>query len=125
MSLLQDILARASRPTKQNWLTASAVLGFLQLSMGAMAGLAIGRLHDGTPVPMTLAITVLAAQNAQGFAVLETAGHAPPVNAVTAACGLGSLVAASVAPRDTPAVSRERAIALLRASACWRASSPT
>jgi len=41
-----------------------------------------------------LAITVLVAQNGQGIAVLRTVGHAPPVNAITAACGLGSLVAA-------------------------------
>jgi benzoate membrane transport protein len=41
-----------------------------------------------------LAITVLAAQNAQGYAVLEAAGHKPPVNAVTFACGAGSLVTA-------------------------------
>ena len=50
---------------------------------------------------LPLAITVLAAQNAQGFAVLETAGHTPPVNAVTAACGLGSLIAASVGTVST------------------------
>lgn len=50
---------------------------------------------------LPLAITVLAAQNAQGFAVLEAAGHAPPVNAVTAACGLGSLIAASVGTVST------------------------
>jgi benzoate membrane transport protein len=43
---------------------------------------------------LPLAITVLAAQNAQGFVILEAAGHRPPVNAVTAASGLGSLVAA-------------------------------
>lgn len=43
-----------------------------------------------------LAITVLAAQNAQGYAVLEAAGHQPPVNAVTTACGIGSVVAAAV-----------------------------
>ncbi|WP_422001015.1 benzoate/H(+) symporter BenE family transporter [Reyranella sp.] len=43
---------------------------------------------------LPLAITVLAAQNAQGFVILEAAGHKPPVNAVTAACGLGSLIAA-------------------------------
>lgn len=50
---------------------------------------------------LPLAITVLAAQNAQGFAVLEAAGHTPPVNAVTAACGLGSLIAASVGTVST------------------------
>jgi len=43
---------------------------------------------------LPLAITVLAAQNAQGFVILEAAGHKPPVNAVTAASGVGSLVAA-------------------------------
>lgn len=44
---------------------------------------------------LPLAITVLAAQNAQGFAVLESAGHKPPINMVTAGCGIGSLIAAS------------------------------
>jgi benzoate membrane transport protein len=39
-----------------------------------------------------LAITVLAVQNGQGIAVLATNGHTPPVNAITAACGLGSIV---------------------------------
>ena len=42
-----------------------------------------------------LAITVLAARNAQGFAVLEVAGHKPPVNVITAVCGLASLITAS------------------------------
>lgn len=48
-----------------------------------------------------LAITVLAAQNAQGYAVLEAAGHKPPVNAVTAACGLGAMVCALVGTVST------------------------
>ena len=37
-----------------------------------------------------LAITVLVVQNGQGIAVLRAAGHAPPVNAITAACGVGA-----------------------------------
>jgi len=41
-----------------------------------------------------LAITVLAAQNAQGFAILTSAGHAPPLNRVTMACGVASLLTA-------------------------------
>jgi benzoate membrane transport protein len=41
-----------------------------------------------------LGITVLAAQNAQGFAILAARGHTAPVNAVTAACGAASLVVA-------------------------------
>ena len=40
-----------------------------------------------------LAITVLAVQNAQGIAILAANGHAAPVNAITTACGLGSIVA--------------------------------
>jgi len=48
-----------------------------------------------------LAITVLAAQNAQGIAVLTAAGHAPPVNAITAACGAGSIVTGLVGTVST------------------------
>ena len=43
-----------------------------------------------------LAITVLVVQNGQGFAVLKAAGHAPPIDAVTAACGVGSILGALV-----------------------------
>jgi benzoate membrane transport protein len=50
---------------------------------------------------LPLAITVLAAQNAQGFAVLEAVGHKPPVNMITAACGVGSLISASVGTVST------------------------
>ena len=48
-----------------------------------------------------LAITVLVVQNGQGFAVLRAAGHNPPVNAVTVACGVGSLLAALVGAVST------------------------
>src|SRR3989440_5916636 len=41
-----------------------------------------------------LAITVLAAQNAQGIAILSANGHRPPINAITAACGAGSIMTA-------------------------------
>jgi benzoate membrane transport protein len=40
------------------------------------------------------AVTVLAAQNAQGFAILTAAGHRPPIDAVTVGCGAGALLAA-------------------------------
>jgi len=39
-----------------------------------------------------LAITVLAVQNAQGIAILAANGHQAPVNAITTACGVGSMV---------------------------------
>jgi benzoate membrane transport protein len=48
-----------------------------------------------------LAITVLVVQNGQGFAVLDAAGHKPPINAITAACGAGSMLAALVGTVST------------------------
>lgn len=42
-----------------------------------------------------LAITVIAAQNAQGIAILQAAGHRPPVNTITTSCGLLSLATAA------------------------------
>ncbi|MBT4170319.1 MAG: benzoate transporter, partial [Rhodospirillaceae bacterium] len=39
-----------------------------------------------------LAVTVIAAQNAQGFVILRQAGFEPPENSLTVTCGLGSLV---------------------------------
>ena len=48
-----------------------------------------------------LAITVLVVQNGQGITVLKAAGHAPPVNAVTVACGAGSILTAFVGSVST------------------------
>ncbi|HEY5635479.1 MAG TPA: benzoate/H(+) symporter BenE family transporter [Burkholderiales bacterium] len=48
-----------------------------------------------------LAITVLVVQNGQGFAVLSAAGHKPPINAITVACGLGSFFSALVGAVST------------------------
>lgn len=39
-----------------------------------------------------LAITVLVVQNGQGIAVLTANGHRAPINAITAACGAGSIL---------------------------------
>jgi benzoate membrane transport protein len=54
-------------------------------SLGAMVELVV-----------PLAITVLVVQNGQGIAVLQAAGHKPPINAATVLCGIGSLLAATV-----------------------------
>ena len=48
-----------------------------------------------------LAITVLVVQNGQGVAVLRAAGHEPPINAVTVACGVGALASAAVGAVST------------------------
>ena len=45
---------------------------------------------------LPLAITVLVVQNGQGIGVLGLAGHKPPVDAIAAACGAGSIAAAFV-----------------------------
>ena len=50
---------------------------------------------------LPLAITVLVVQNGQGVAVLRSAGHSAPVNAVTLACGLWSILAAGVGAAST------------------------
>lgn len=42
-----------------------------------------------------LAVTVLAAQNAQGIAILSAKGHTPPVNTITAVCGGASILTAT------------------------------
>ncbi|MDZ7839412.1 MAG: benzoate/H(+) symporter BenE family transporter [Gammaproteobacteria bacterium] len=42
-----------------------------------------------------LAVTVIAAQNAQGIAILRSSGHQPPVNTITSGCGLVSLITAT------------------------------
>jgi benzoate membrane transport protein len=48
-----------------------------------------------------LAITVLVVQNGQGIAVLDAAGPKPPINAITVACGAGSMLAAQVGTVST------------------------
>jgi benzoate membrane transport protein len=48
-----------------------------------------------------LAITVLVVQNGQGIAVLKAAGHEPPVDAITLACGVGAIAGAVVGSVST------------------------
>jgi benzoate membrane transport protein len=50
-------------------------------------------------VPLT--ITVLVVQNGQGVAVLKAAGHQPPIDAITVACGVGALASAVVGSVST------------------------
>ncbi|MBM7808518.1 benzoate membrane transport protein [Geodermatophilus bullaregiensis] len=48
-----------------------------------------------------LAITVLVVQNGQGIAVLRSAGHTPPINVATVACGAWSILTAVVGTVST------------------------
>jgi benzoate membrane transport protein len=88
------------------------------LLVGALATVLLGRFDTSTPVQIEfikplvetptwsaaamvelvvpLAITVLAIQNGQGIAVLKSAGFAPPIDAITIACGIGSAASALV-----------------------------
>jgi benzoate membrane transport protein len=93
------------------------------LSVGALVVLWSGRVQEGgttgpwlaAPVlqapaftwsaavelVVPLVITVLVVQNGQGMAVLRAAGHRPPMNAVTLACGVVSVPAAMVGAIST------------------------
>ncbi|MBI1943276.1 MAG: benzoate/H(+) symporter BenE family transporter [Betaproteobacteria bacterium] len=84
-----------------------ALLGRFEAA-GASAGLAQPNLYlpvfswqAMVELVVPLAITVLVVQNGQGVAVLNAAGHAPPVNAIAAACGAGSLVSGLVGAVST------------------------
>ena len=50
---------------------------------------------------LPLAITVLVVQNGQGFAVLKSAGHNPPIDSITVASGLGAMLSAAVGSVST------------------------
>ncbi|HYG53686.1 MAG TPA: benzoate/H(+) symporter BenE family transporter [Burkholderiales bacterium] len=84
-------------------LAAGAIAVWLLGSFKAPAGTLLALAHPNLYVPqlswaamvelvVPLAITVLAVQNAQGIAILRANGHEPPVNAITSACGVGSVV---------------------------------
>jgi benzoate membrane transport protein len=50
---------------------------------------------------LPLAITVLVVQNGQGIGVLRSVGHAPPINVITVACGVWSVLTAAVGTVST------------------------
>jgi benzoate membrane transport protein len=76
-------------PAVGGWV-AEPVLQFPEWSAQAMIELVV-----------PLAITVLVVQNGQGIAVLRAAGHVAPINAITMACGVWSLLAAGVGAVST------------------------
>ena len=71
-------------------LIAAPALQMPQFSWTAMAELVV-----------PLAITVLVVQNGQGIAILNAAGHAPPVDAIAVGCGATSIVSAFVGAVST------------------------
>jgi len=73
-----------ARPSTGSWI-AAPVLQVPDWSLQAMLELVV-----------PLAITVLVVQNGQGIAVLRSAGHEPPINAITLACGAWSMLTSAV-----------------------------
>lgn len=85
-----------------------AALGGFHPAAGGAVGLARPTLHAPAfswtamvELVVPLAVTVLVVQNAQGIAVLRAAGHRPPIDAITAACGAGSLLTACLGTVST------------------------
>jgi benzoate membrane transport protein len=66
-----------------------------------------------------VAITVLVVRNGQGVAVLRAAGHAPPINQITVACGAWSLLTTSVGTVSTGLVGPTNAL-LSASGERWR-----
>jgi benzoate membrane transport protein len=79
----------APGPTTAHWL-AAPVFQVPHWSLQAMVELVV-----------PLAVTVLVVQNGQGIAVLRSTGHEPPVNVITIACGIWSLLSAAVGAVST------------------------
>jgi benzoate membrane transport protein len=87
---------------------AMALLGKFQANGGSLHVLAHPNLYAPefswramVELVIPLAITVLVVQNGQGIAVLNAAKHQPPINAITVACGVGSMLAAMVGTVST------------------------
>ncbi|MBY4274319.1 benzoate/H(+) symporter BenE family transporter [Rhodococcus fascians] len=71
------------------------LIGSPELVAPAFSGAAMAQLV------IPLAITVVAVQNGQGAAVLNAAGHRPPMTVVTIACGIWSLLVAPLGAVST------------------------
>jgi len=56
--ILPNATAGAMAPHQDMAGAASALLGFVQMAMAASAGMLVGYLHDGTPIPMMMVVTV-------------------------------------------------------------------
>jgi len=104
-------LARFMPPLIGALLVGAAAIGLFG-SFNAAGGADFGLARPNLYVPdftwqamvelvIPLAITVLVVQNGQGFAVLSAAGHKAPINAITVACGAGSMVTALVGTVST------------------------
>lgn len=97
--LIGALLAGAAAAVLLDRIDASA-LGALQLARPLIQAPAWS-VPAMIELVVPLAITIIVIQNGQGVAVLTAAGHHPPVNAITLACGVGALASAVVGSVST------------------------
>lgn len=69
--VMPNTMAGAIAPFPRMAGAASALAGFAQMLAGAAAGMAVGRLHDGTARPMALTIALAAVAAATAFTLLR------------------------------------------------------
>jgi DHA1 family bicyclomycin/chloramphenicol resistance-like MFS transporter len=69
--------ARALQPFPRIAGSASAMMGFLQISVGAVGSFVLSVIYDGTAFSLGLAMTGLAALGAAGYLLLVAGGDAP------------------------------------------------
>ena len=84
------------------------MLGDFHPGAGSILAIALPKLHAPAfswqamvELVIPLAIAVLVVQNGQGIAVLRSAGHQPPINAITVACGAVSMLTAFIGTVST------------------------
>ncbi len=98
------VLGRYCPPVIGALLTGIAMIWFgdrLELAATSASGLALPVIVQPAfswqamaELVVPLAITVIAAQNGQGIAVLHNSGHQAPINFITSACGVFSMLTA-------------------------------
>jgi DHA1 family bicyclomycin/chloramphenicol resistance-like MFS transporter len=82
--LIPACTAAALHPFPRIAGSASAMMGFLQMGVGAVGSLILSQIHDGTVVPLGLVMVIMAALGTAGFLIL-----APGRAAEDAAAGEG------------------------------------
>ena len=76
--VMPNTVAGAMAPFPQAAGSASALAGFVQMATGALSGLVLGRLHDGSARPMTVLVVVSAVSAALFFALPIRRRHGRP-----------------------------------------------
>jgi DHA1 family bicyclomycin/chloramphenicol resistance-like MFS transporter len=76
-----NALACALEHFPQHAVTTAALFGAVQFGLGALAGMAVGYLHNGSPVPMA---AVIAAAGILSWSAQRLLGHTPVIAALPA-----------------------------------------